>query len=737
MPSRNELFCTIACLILLLIQSQLGLMRCESENGKKDLQGKIISAGERGDLGEELEALNSNDVVVEGKLELIPFSTLIPKSDKGIKEADGLHTESDDEDSEESELVFTENDYTPPEQSSGNERPPGARRGRSRRRHFKNRRGERRNKTRISDSDSSDSDATTGSETFVSSEDSKSSVNTGKSSLTEPEEERPPIPIIPEEEQAVNERDVDQILQLMHDQANSEARRVIKEKRERKLKELENQEAIMDKLFSVVSSMQKGTPLKSEFVYGRVKNYNYGDLRDAEDDLYQEEYSNLVKSTDVAAKNKVESYKKRSLMHEIRMANSAVKFFSGPTNKVSSPLLELSTRGSAPNLGKLGSPEKRKAGVEIGIQTKVPTGVGIDVGTETETGIGSQTPGLNLGQAGVKGKSEQAVLEGKSTSFKDFATQTTPESSPLFEPAITPELKSSESVDLSPGSKKRGELVTSELIEQDKLKEETLGVGTGPIDDQKQSIVENLQLPTTNQVSGKFVSEDPISRLSSDLTKLQANFALNLKSRTALNNIGRLRPLSSYTEDDFNIRTSRNTDSMLVRGYAAVGRLRKSKEEKVSSSSRANPLASVATVGRLRTPTKTTTTDRMRQKKETDDAQNYDYEAAGNFLGLEVEKRALKEKEIQGELERQIWDPRSVPEFVPSLAKYHVNKETKFLGDVSPPSNRNQAFKRGMLASLQTTPVLGQEGLLGPVVEVPKKIEGKKRVIRRRANQYN
>ncbi|OII72175.1 uncharacterized protein cubi_01508 [Cryptosporidium ubiquitum] len=719
-------------LMLVVLQSQFGQIGCNF--AKKKISQEFHINEENFENADTVTLPGAN--VKEGQVQVIDLKNL-------LEEIPGNEKKSTNE-MVESEIDFTDGDYSLPTESDSDGRLTGMSRGRSRERRFKFRFGEKKlnnyvnskpdfHKKSVDHIKEDEKEGSSGYEASIDSDsESEKSVNSAKSFQSKDsndsdnetvfEESLSPMPIIPIEEMK-SKNSLDQVIQLLHNQSNLEAMREVKKKKDLKKEKLENQEMVMDKLRSVIDSMQKKSNLKKDYVYGAVRDYNINDLIEQKN-LQNYGYNDIMINEKEDEIKKSRIFGEKKTQNELKTASMARKFYSKPSSALASELLVYSP---------LSGSSQKKSGA--GLKTNKN-----QISRQNKLTFQSAEEPI-ISPEGTRVRSPIS-FSAKSTSV--FTSQKSPDGSDKFQSNQGDDFKLEESFKESQGSSK------SDNIENDQSSEESLSTvptqiqstdheensenSPHPWDDQAQ---EEQESGEQNDELKKRSSGNPIAMLESELMKLQDMVSLNIKKPTNLNNFGRIKPKSFHSDGEYLVKTSSPENNFLTRGKVSVGRIRKTRESKQAEThSPENKSVSkpFVTVGRLKSPTRPTLIDKMRPVIE-DDTSVYDYETAAAVFNLKSSKLAMEDQNARLQMENQLRNPLIIPEFVPSDLSKPNMKETYFLGDKTPPRNRPNGFKRGMMASMSWNMARNplSEGVAPPIVRV-QKVRGQteKRVISRK-----
>ncbi|KAL3128557.1 putative signal peptide-containing protein [Cryptosporidium hominis] len=731
-------------LTLILLQGHFGQIGCKSSD--KGIAKDEINFEE--DAASSFKLASQYTPANEGKIEVISLNELL----KGVsRNKNNSSNESID---------FTDNDYSIPTESNSDGRLTGMSRGRSRNRRFKFRFGEVPIDSSIETSSSSANsepegedkekemekiqnvkekpfESDTSSFSVVGGEKStsiemidKSEPSANSDAETEPEKIKSPIPIIPVEEEVKPNNSVDQVIELLHQQSNLDALREQKRKKEFKKEKLENQEKVMDKLISVIDSMQKRSPLKKEYAYGAVMNHNISDLRNQE--LFYEGYMDSKNDGNEDSLRRLRDYEEKKIRNELKNASLTRTFYSKPSSALAS---ELNAYSAALN----SSPKKNGSGSGSGSIF----GSGSDSGS-TSSSIFDSVSGSDS-KSGSK-KEEAAISKSIDLNNPKTRSVSVGFSDSSIEDYSSGQSHISESGRSSPAdnnveSRANTDEYESSTEENLRIKTPTLSQTHKSYSTSSPKILDNLAeeeeelgIPGTNPE--KRPSESPIKMLESELMKLQDLVELDLKKSTASNSFGRVKPKTSYTQDEYLVRTSSPEENILNTGKVGIGRIRRTRESienKTYSPENKSVSKPFVTVGRLKSPTRATSIDKMRPIKEDDDDSNFDHNTATGVFNIRSTKVAMDSQNARLKMEEQLRNPYSAPLFSPS--DILEARETHFIGDKPQARSQPNAFRRGMMASMSQN-MAGNPfpaGLGPPLVRVQKvKGEMKKKLIRRK-----
>lgn len=719
-------------LMLLVLQSQFGQIYCEST--EKEINKLNFNEEKFSHLN---DVAFSGANVKEGKVEVVDMKSLLNQipDNKEVKH----HNEMTD-----SEIEFMHSDCSIPTESSSDGRLSGVSRGRSRKRHFKCRFGEKNLESSIdSNGDPTDqesvkyetedekgklSDYGESGASELEKESSEGSVESFQSkdsapgdNETEPEEMGSPMPIIPAKEETKSRNSVDQVIQLLHDQSNLEALKNAKRKKELKKEKLENQEMIMDKLMSVIDSMQKRVNLRSDYVYGALKNHNISDLKTSDylqkynhEDVPRNEQEDLIKRSRIFEQSKIQ--------HELKTASMAKKYYSKPKSNLASELLMYSPSldsnkkksDSRLNYNENQLLEQNKPAFQHLDESKIlPKNTNAESPIQSPIKSDSVTKTLRFSDSATD---DYTSTQGYNSKLGESSGDNSDSSKPYTKDVQSPEETNSSIIApiQSPDDKNHS---TSPLYNLDQIQEEQ-------------------ELSEQNEKLEKRNSESPILMLESELMKLQNLVSPDLKKTTPLNNVGRIKPKSFYSNDEYLTKTSAPENNFLNKGRVSVGRIRRTRESKQAiTQSPQNKSVSkpFVTVGRLKSPTRTTLIDKMRPIAE-EDSSVYDYNTAAAVFNIKSSKLDIEEQNSKFQ-KGQLKNSFIVPGFVPSDLSETDSKETYFLGDRTPSRSNQSAFRKGMIASMSQNMAGNRlpEGIGFPIVRVQKvKGETEKRVIRKK-----
>ncbi|KAJ1605038.1 putative signal peptide-containing protein [Cryptosporidium canis] len=727
----------IGLLSAVILQDQFGLFPCESAK-------KGVNTGTQLDGFSFSNSVNLSLGSVSGSSHSVNGSEGVNSSDEDQHQ--GQYTDSGS-DVTDTDLDYTDDEYGPPSESSSDGRLTGMSRGRSRERHFKRRIGERRLESdEDPTTDSSDDDGYTdtsesrvragqskelyssGSEKrlFSSSDEDRSessseSIRTSSSkesgSETEPEVMEPPMPIVPPEHGVMPRGSVDQAIQLLHDQSNLEAIKELEKKKKLKKEKLENQEKMMDKLVSVIDSMQRKLPLMEKHLYGSLKNYNIGDLENA-DYFYQREFEDAARKTSGDSQKASKEFKQMELLNELKIASMAKLFYSRPNISILSeiqaytPLIGGSAvQDMAPDLSS-GKDQVVRPKTPIA-RVNPPGKTTRSLGTQTSISSDTSTADLDAGSSTrpeTKPKSAHFAGEANATDHNETLGSASDSSS-----------------DSSSGSASGSDLPSRKDSGEPVLQGEQRG------SDEMEGATGPAHVPVQSTETDEFgageaegrkgpVPATPMDQLKLELIKLQDKVDLDLKKSTPTNNVGRVRAKDSYSQDDYMIRTSRKEETFLTRGKVSIGRIRRPRG--ASSGSPEGKFASkpIAVVGRLKIPSRKTQIDKMRTVKEEDESV-YDYSTANKVLSIKSRVAAIRNQEIeQGTTGAHLRGPMGFYGPVPHGGPAQSTRTTHFLGDAPPRADPN-LFRRGMMASASrgAAPAQPLPGLVQyPIVRVQK-----------------
>ncbi|TRY52190.1 Uncharacterized protein CTYZ_00002112 [Cryptosporidium tyzzeri] len=724
-------------LTLMLLQSHFGQIGCKSSD--KGIVKNEINFEENSTSSFKLASQDTP--ANEGKIEVISLSDLLNRASRNKNN------------SVNESIDFT-NDYSIPTESSSDGRLTGMSRGRSRNRHFKFRFGEvpidssketssssanseperedkEKEREKIQNVKEKPFESDTSLFSVVGGEKStsiemidKSEPSVNSDAETEPEEIKSPIPIIPVEEEVKPNNSVDQVIELLHQQSNLDALREQKRKKELKKEKLENQEKVMDKLMSVLDSMQKRSPLKKEYAYGAVMNHNISDLNNQE--LLNEGYMDSKNDGNEDSLRRLRDYEEKKIKHELKNASLTRTFYSKPSSTLAFELNAYSTalnsstkkNGSGSGSGSIfgsgsdsgsssssifdsdsKSGSKKEAAISRSTDLNNPKTRSVSVGFSD-----SSIEDYSNGQSRISesGRSSSADNNVESRANTDEYDSSTEENLRIKTPTLSQTHKS---------------YSTSSLKTLDNLAEEEEGLG----------------IPGTNPEKGP--SESPIKMLESELMKLQNLVELDLKKSTASNNFGRVKPKNSYTQDEHLVRTSSPEENILNTGKVGIGRIRRTRESienKTHSPENKSVSKPFVTVGRLKSPTRATSIDKMRPIKEDNDS-NFDNNTATGVFNIRSTKVAMDSQNARLKMEEQLRNPYSAPLFSPF--DILEAREIHFIGDEPQARSQPNTFRRGMMASMSHN-MAGNSfpaGLGPPLVRVQKvKGEVRKNVLRRK-----
>lgn len=691
----NRFFVLANLIALVVFQSQFVQFSCEL--AKKNVSPRIsfeekMPYDPNSDKGEDFTSYSKGD------------TGAIRDSAKGLPEGKNASPGSSDGETD-SELQFTDNYYELPTESSSNGRFTDISRGRSRERRYKYRHGEKRLDSDDESTSESSSDKEISyrgeskerpeciekegssdlerAESFDEQEPESIQTHSPKESDSETEsEEIGPLTPITQTEDCVKKTDrVDQVIQLLHNQANLEAITELERKKRLKKEKLENQEKMMDMLMSVIDSMQKNIPFDDDYIQKSVKNSAIDDLVNAQY-LYQKEFEDATKKSEGDLLRNQQHFKQRELTNEIKTLSMAKYFYSKPNHALSSEIQAYTPLvGSTPKGGNSG-PFLNK---DQAVRPKVPKSDAVlpkkgTKSSETQTNPSSEKSPLVSIKPSLKSKGVR--LSGKPVGgYEDEAGRSNSGGSSRGDSGEPGEPPAKEVPGLPKGARSPAQ---APMRPKDGLRQESGGPSTSGEEEPKAD------------EHGK-----EIDRLKLELIKFENRIVPDLKKSTALNNVGRIKAKSSYTLDDYTVKTSSKEDTFLTRGKAAVGRIKKSRD--VGQSATHHPGSKpaskpIATVGRLKAPTRVRSIDQMRTIEE-DKWRNYDFETAAGVLNIKSASLEGDDQVVMDKLAHQLRNPYSIPDFVPSDVPVPQRRETHFLGDKPPPRANQNAFRRGMMAS--------------------------------------
>lgn len=718
-------FVLVNFLSIVVLQSQFGQLGCESTT-KKDNPKVSFEEKTKSNSMFSLNNVASNSMNDASATKGLAKRQTVGKTAPLI----GSNTKMG------SEIVLTDSEYEYPTESSSDGRITGMDRGRSRERRFKNRIGEKRlESSEESTSESSiDEDnivegkvkesvdkkesekasfpveSTPSDEHTPESESNSFTVNTDNSkesdTETEPEEMKPPMQILPDESEASKKYQVDQTLQLLHNQANSEAIRELEKKKRLKKEKLENQEKVMDKLVSVIDSMQKKVPFDANYINEDLKNSGIDELADR-NYLYQEKFENAArKRREDLSKNKI-GFDRMEVLHEIKTVSMTKYFYSNPNFRMDSELKAYTPLiGSAPKSGRSGVPFIQDQAAKPG-QPR-PGATFPEKSTRSSETQTSPSPVENPLDSTSSDSSPNFVpLSGKPEGASGGETRHLYSGMPLgggsSEPGESPDEETS-------GSPEGAQSLTqAQMRQRSNAQPESGGLGAS----------EGEEPDAGGTKAG-------INQLKLELMKFENQVIPDFKKSTVLNNVGRIKAKNCYNCDEYTVKISNKEDNILTRGRVAVGRIKKSRESRQLAMQRTeNKSVSkpAVTVGRLKTPTRVRSIDKMRPIREEDE-DDYDVNTSSKMFNIKSSVIEGHDLENVAKLEFQLRNPYTVPDFIPSDIQHIQKKETQLLGDEYTPRETHSAFRRGMMASASRGGMSGRaalpEGLSHPIVRVQK-----------------
>ncbi|KAJ1613842.1 putative signal peptide-containing protein [Cryptosporidium canis] len=743
----------IGLLSAVILQDQFGLFPCESAKRVVDAETQFNGFSSSGSVNLSLgpgSGSGSGSVSVSGSARSVSGSEDVNSSDEDQHQSQYTDSGSDVTDTD---LDYTDDEYGPPSESSSDGRLTGMSRGRSRERHFKRRIGERRPESdEDSTTDSSDDDGYTdtsdsrgraghskesyssGSEKrlFSSSDEDRSessseSVRTSSSkesgSETEPEEMEPPMPIVPPEYGMMPRGSVDQAIQLLHDQSNLEAMKELEKKKKLKKEKLENQEKMMDKLVSVIDSMQRKLPLVKEHLYGSLKNYNIGDLENA-DYFYQREFEDAARTSSGDSQKVSKEFKQMEILNELKTASMAKLFYSRPNTAVLSEIQAYTPLigGSVAQDTALGSSSGKDQVVRPKtpiVRANPPGKTTRSLGTQTSISSDTSTADLDAGsptRPETKPKLAHFAGETSAADHNEALGSTSASSSASGSTSGSPSGSASPSASTS--RKDSGESVS----QGEQRGADGVEGATGPEHVPVQS-TETDEFGASEAEGRKGpVPATPMDQLKLELIKFQDKVDLDLKKSTPTNNVGRIRPKDSYSQDDYLVRTSRREETFLTRGKVSIGRIRRPRGASSGSPEGKSVSKPIAVVGRLKSPSRKTQIDQMRPVREEDESV-YDFSTANRVFSIKSRVAAIRNQEIEQRITgAHLRGPMGLSGPVPHGASAQSARTTHFLGD-SPPRADPNLFRRGMMASASrgAAPVQPLPGVVQyPIVRVQK-----------------
>ncbi|KAK9173094.1 hypothetical protein CmeUKMEL1_08005 [Cryptosporidium meleagridis] len=743
MMLRYGSFLALVNLLTILLYGRIGQISCKSSD--KGIVKDEISF-EKNDGG-SLKLDSQYNAANEGKVEVISLDQILKRMSRNKVASSNKSTDSD--------MDFTDDSYSIPTESSSDGRLTGMSRGRSRNRRFKFRFGEvpidssietssstgnsepekddeekeaeqiPNEKEKFFESDTSLFSAFEGEKSTSIGTIGKSEPSANSDAETEPEEIKSPIPIIPVEEEVKSNNSVDQVIELLHQHSNLDALKEQKRKKELKKEKLENQEKIMDKLASVIDSLQKRSPLKKEYAYGEVMNHNINDLKNEE--LFYEGYFDSKNDGKDDTLKRLRDYEEKKIKNELKNASLTRTFYSKPSSALASELISYSTilNSSAKKNGP-GSISGSNSDSESSSPSIFDSvfGSNSDFGTKKEAAVSTSTDLNNTKTRSVSVGFSDSSIEDYS-SGQSHVSESGRSSADSY-------VKSRENTNEYKNSTEENTCFKAPIPSQNHKSYSKI---SPKILDNLAEEEEELGVPSADPEKGP--SESPIKMLESELMKLQDIVELGLKKSTASNSFGRVKPKNSYTQDEYLVRTSSPEENILNTGKVGIGRIRRtreSKDTKARSSERKSVSKPFVTVGRLKSPTRPTTIDKMRPVREDDDEDsNFDHNTATGVFNIRSAKVAMDSQDARLKTEEQLRNPYNPSLFSPS--DILEQRETHFIGDKPQARNQPNAFRRGMMASMSQN-VAGSSfppGLGPPLVRVQKvKGEMKKNVIRRK-----
>ncbi|KAK6589911.1 hypothetical protein RS030_192927 [Cryptosporidium xiaoi] len=497
-------------------------------------------------------------------------------------------------------------------------------------------------------------------------EDDGTDKSSNKESDSETSSEESKIPIGIEKFSGSREgmEQVDQVLHMLHKRAGKEVKRLNKERMERKEEILKDQEFMMNRLESIISSLQKNPPVEKKTIEAMLKNQYISETEEFPEIITNNYYKETVEKQHKSFEKKSHEKDLSKLTAELQQIANMKKLFKPPLGKVDTTLFYEGKMGPRDEGPVIGSKFSSK-GTQYDLLYTTELGDIVTSTKSTETDFSSDHDEAKHSNQAESKKLEENIHY----SNKDF-----------------------------------------EIEREDDVKY-----------DQGQGIPKKVDLKTMYQ-------DNPKLALGSELVNLfESADAEGEKIEKKSSSFGRLTPVQVTTPklEDLNFPGTHETKSMLKKGSPSIGRMGRSREFVSSSSlgSSNKPMAvkPKATVGRLKSPSRATTNDRMRVRDSPESIEEYDIEAAKNFI--------ISKKEEAKSSFYAPFEPKS------ELPLKKVYAETKFVGDEgeqeesAKTSKRNQRMYRSFTRI--KTPISTE--MLEPVVEVPKKKDERtKRVIRRK-----
>ncbi|KAH7647578.1 hypothetical protein FG379_000661 [Cryptosporidium bovis] len=489
------------------------------------------------------------------------------------------------------------------------------------------------------------------------------SSNKESDSETSSEESKIPVGIDKFSRSREGIEQVDQVLHMLHKRAGKEVKRLNKERMERREEILKDQEFMMNRLESIISSLQKNPPVEKKTIEAVLKNQYISEIDEFPTMITNDYYKEVLEKQHKSFEKKGHEEDLLKLTTELQQIANMKKLFKPPLGKIDTTLFYEGKMGPKDEGFAIGSKFSSKGTQHDPLYT---TELG-DIGTSTKS---TETEFLSdHDETKHSNQAESEKHEKRTHSSKDF-----------------------------------------EMEQEDDVKYE-----------QGQHIPKKVDLKTSYR-------DNPKLALGSELVNLfESADVEGEKIEKKSSSFGRLTPVQVTTPklEDLNFPGTHETRSMLKKGSPSIGRIGRSREF-VSNSSlgSSKPMAvkPKATVGRLKSPSRATTNDKMRVRDSPESTEEYDIDAAKEFI---ISKKADARPSFHAPFE-----PKS--EF--PLKKAYT--ETKFVGDEgeqeesAKTSKRNQRMYRNFTRF--RTPI-SHEVLEPPVVEVPKKKDEKiKRVIRRK-----
>ncbi|KAH8738976.1 hypothetical protein FG386_003301 [Cryptosporidium ryanae] len=496
---------------------------------------------------------------------------------------------------------------------------------------------------------------------------SEKSFDTGSEDKTDSEASKSPIGVkqlLGPDKEGISK--VDQVLHLLHKQSGKEAKRLNKERVERRKEILKDQEFMMDRMESIIGSLQKGSFGEKKTLDEILKNQNIPDIIEFPTMIANDEYKEKLEQQHELFQKESHEKDILKITSELQIISNVKKFFKPPIGKIDTGLFYEEKMGP-----RLESPVLDRKLISKGIQQDFLFDSKEVPGYEKMTKIDSLTK----------------------------STQVSPSSDTY-------------------------EQEHSHKTEGKEHKGEEKGYYEGDSEPEKgQGISERAGLKTSYQ-------DDPKLELGSELVTLIESLDIKNKQIDTKNTFGRLTLVHGTTPRDENQipLSTYETKGILKKGSPSIGRIRRVREQGFDTASRPSDRQTgtrpKATVGRLSSPSRATTIDKMRVKKPLEDQDEYDIEAAKDFI---KSKKALStDVPKYGE-----FPPVLESRFDPSL-----HRGTRFVGDEGEKEDSAHTSRRNEIAyrrfTRTRTPV-SAELFETPIAEVPrKKNSNAKRIIRRK-----